>query len=222
MDGSGTLFGEFAAALGARTIIASYPRDRALDYEALDRLVEALLPRDEPYVLLGESFSGPIAIRIAARRPAGLRAVILVCTFAMLGSKRAPTFVRALISQLPFWKLPVSFGTSVLLGRWDSTAMRSKLRAAIKFVAPVVWRTRLRSVLEVDVTSQLRLIEVPLLYLRASEDRLVPIEAAKLVLNSNPLVRLVTVKGPHGLLQTQPEPCARAIREFAQQVGIAW
>ncbi len=34
-------------------------------------LVRAALPAGEPYILLGESFSGPIALALAAERPHG-------------------------------------------------------------------------------------------------------------------------------------------------------
>ncbi|UUZ51553.1 alpha/beta hydrolase [Massilia sp. B-10] len=40
------------------------------------------LPPAEPYFLLGESFSGPVAIALAAERPPMLLGLILSCTFA--------------------------------------------------------------------------------------------------------------------------------------------
>jgi pimeloyl-[acyl-carrier protein] methyl ester esterase len=220
MDGSGTLFGDFQSALGSRTIVVSYPPERALSYEQLESFVEKALPPDEPYILLGESFSGPIAIRLASKHLPGLRAVVLVCTFAKLLRNRPPRFIRALLTLLPFWRLPVSVGSAALLGRFDSPAIQSKLAAAIKDVAPAVWRIRLRSVLEVDVTSQLQRIQIPILYLRASEDRVVPAAASALVARINAGVKVVAIDGPHALLQTNPNACVLAIKELAQQVGI--
>ncbi|MBL8941444.1 MAG: hypothetical protein JNM69_43260, partial [Archangium sp.] len=55
---------------------ARYPATaRTLD----DHLAAVPLP-DEPFVLVAESFSGPLAISLAARRPAALRALILIAT----------------------------------------------------------------------------------------------------------------------------------------------
>ncbi|WP_256574776.1 hypothetical protein [Pseudomonas sp. PA15(2017)] len=44
-----------------------YPATEALGYEALERLVIAALPKGEPFMLLGESFSGPSQYRLQLR-----------------------------------------------------------------------------------------------------------------------------------------------------------
>ena len=220
MDGSGKLFDDFVLSLGSKAIVVSYPRDRPLSYEQLQSFVENALPAEEPYILLAESFSGPIAISIASKTPRPLRALVLVCTFATL-QNRAPRFLKSLFAWFPFWKLPVSIGSAVLLGRFNSMALRSRLSAAIEGVSPAVWRLRLRSVLDVDVTSQLQRIEVPVLYLRASEDRVVPNAASELISRVSRQARVVQIEGPHALLQTNPTECLSAIRVFAHDVGIA-
>ncbi len=63
-----------AAAIG-------YPHDRVLDADGLEAFAREQLPGDRPFVLLGESFSGPIALRIAADPPPMLRALVLSTTF---------------------------------------------------------------------------------------------------------------------------------------------
>ena len=219
MDGSGTLFGDFKTALAAKTLIVSYPKDQPLGYEQLEALVQRALPASEPYILLGESFSGPIAIALAAKGVPGLRGVILVCTFARLRPPRAPTFLHALFERLPFWKLPVALGARGLFGRFDSSEMRANLMRAIEGVSPDVWRSRMRSVLNVDVTPQLERVGVPILYLRASHDRVVPAKAVALISRINPRVRVVTIDGPHALLQSNPVACATAVRAFAKTFG---
>ena len=59
MDGTGTQFAEFIAALprGMKTVVVSYAPDQALGYEELETIVRKRLP-SEPFLLLGESFSG--------------------------------------------------------------------------------------------------------------------------------------------------------------------
>ena len=89
MDGSGALFGDFIAALGLNPVIVAYPPDTPQTYDELEHFVHQSLPAGEPYILLGESFSGPVAIRIASRKPAGLKALVLVCTFAALPPSRS-------------------------------------------------------------------------------------------------------------------------------------
>ena len=80
LDGTGKRFADFIRVLmpGIDTQIVSYPTDLPLGYAELERRVCDELPGDRSFVLLGESFSGPIAIRIAVAPPPGLKGVILL------------------------------------------------------------------------------------------------------------------------------------------------
>ena len=83
MDGTGYLFEPFIAALGSefQIVRVAYPNADALGYSELEAIARAALPAG-PYVLLGESFSGPIAISLAASAPDQLKGLVLCCTFA--------------------------------------------------------------------------------------------------------------------------------------------
>src|ERR1700677_3088878 len=78
LDGTGILSRQFVDAIGesVETQIIAYPTDQPLGYAELEKLVREALPRDRPYVVLGESFSGPVAIRLGAKPPAGLVGLI--------------------------------------------------------------------------------------------------------------------------------------------------
>src|ERR1700722_12941492 len=84
LDGTGKLFAEFLKALdlGVSASVVSYPPEVPLGYHELEPIVRAALPAHDPFVLLGESFSGPLAIRIAADPPPALKGLILCVTFA--------------------------------------------------------------------------------------------------------------------------------------------
>ena len=83
MDGTGALFERLVECLGDRlvTTVVRYPGDQFLDYDQLAALVSRSLPEDRPFVILGESFSGPVAIKLAASRPDGLKGFILGASF---------------------------------------------------------------------------------------------------------------------------------------------
>jgi pimeloyl-ACP methyl ester carboxylesterase len=221
MDGTGSMFDDFIAALGTPTITIAYPPDRPLSYEELETFVENALPRGEPYILLGESFSGPIAIRLASRCLQNLQALVLVCTFASLPGRRAPVWLQKLASAIPFWRVPVGIGAPALLGDDHSPELRTKLLTAVERVLPVVWRARLAAILNVDVTAQLGMIRVPVLYLQAKGDRVVPAAAAAGICNRTARAQLVVIPGPHALLQCKPSECAAALKLFARDAGIA-
>ncbi len=85
LDGTGTLHTSFVAAARPafqQVTVLTYPADIPLSYKALEDRVRESLPTDAPLLLLGESFSGPIAIRIAAHPPPNLVGVVLSTTFA--------------------------------------------------------------------------------------------------------------------------------------------
>jgi pimeloyl-[acyl-carrier protein] methyl ester esterase len=71
LDGTGELFAPFIDELGEiRSQVIAYPADRAMNYAEHESCARSQLPMDEDFVLLGESFSGPVSIAIAAAPPA--------------------------------------------------------------------------------------------------------------------------------------------------------
>ncbi|MFT5181924.1 MAG: pimeloyl-ACP methyl ester carboxylesterase, partial [Alphaproteobacteria bacterium] len=83
LDGTGRLFTPLQKALDPnfQTLVFSYPPDDQLGYDGLCSKVERELP-ETPYVIVAESFSGPIALEIASRKPPGLQALVLSASFA--------------------------------------------------------------------------------------------------------------------------------------------
>lgn len=219
MDGTGTLFTPFIAEVeGSFNIqVVRYPTHEALGYEALDELTLQALPKDEPFLLLGESFSGPIAISIAATRPTGLVGLILCSTFAT-NPRPHLSVLRPLVSVLPPRLAPIALLDHLLLGRHSTTALRSALASAVAHVSSAALGARLNAVHSVDVVSKLKFISVPVLYLQAAEDRVVPPTAARSIKKELPTVRFVRVAAPHCLLQASPAHAASIIKLFASEV----
>ena len=81
LDGTGELFLDFLAALPElwTATIVTYPTDRFLRYSDLRPYVGAAVPQLEPFVLVAESFSTPLAVWYAATAPPNLTAVV-ICT----------------------------------------------------------------------------------------------------------------------------------------------
>lgn len=85
LDGTGRLFAPLIKALAVHGIAArviGYPAHESLGYAELERRVRAQLPDARSFVLLAESFSGPIALRIGAAPPDTMKGLILSTTFA--------------------------------------------------------------------------------------------------------------------------------------------
>lgn len=215
MDGGGTLFADVIEALGPaiNPVVIAYPADQPLDYAGLTAFVRARLPVDRPFYLLGESFSGPVAIALAGEAPPGLRGLILSCTFAR---NPVPTLglARPLVAVLPVSHHAAPLLMPFLLGRWTSPRMRAAVREAIAVPAPAVLRARLRAVLGADAGGALRQITVPMLYLQAAQDRVVGPAALHHIQSTRPDMQVARIDGPHLLLQAVPEAAANEILGF--------
>jgi pimeloyl-ACP methyl ester carboxylesterase len=222
LDGTGKLFSEFVRALGPRVdpYIVAYPTNQPLGYDELETLVLTTLPRDRPFVLLGESFSGPIAIRIAARSPAGLAGVILCATFA-----RNPFpwlgWARPLARFLPLKSLPRWVRSPLMWGSASSQRAPPQLERAIAGVSVAVVRHRIAALLAVDESAALASITLPTLLLRARGDRVILRAASDWILKVRPSTQLAEIDGPHLLLQTCPSECAAIVLRFMRDHGAA-
>ncbi len=218
MDGTGDLFRDLIAAMGSRVPVeaGSYPTTQDLTTAQLERCAEDLLLRFDSVVLLGESFSGPIAISLAAKHGARVKGLVLCGTFA-----RTPIPMARLLQAL------VRFIPSVILGapfiaRCLSRSLSSRLRldfvAALAKVSPAVLRSRLSAVLAVDVTAELARITAPIMILTGTRDRVVPPRATELLRRIQPTARVVALEGPHWILQVRPGEAADAIVEFVSRI----
>jgi len=220
LDGTGLLFPRFVAALGPQfhATVARYPGDEALDYAGHERIARSFLPSDRPYVLLGESFSGPIAISIAASKPPGLVGVILCCTFAR---NPVPYYarLRSLLPLVPYNRIPTTFRSPFIFGRFSSRPLRDEHWAAVSRVSNAALRARIRAVFDVDVSTKLQQLTIPVLYLLASEDRVVPKASSEHIRQTAPRVRFIEVEAPHLLLQTRPDRAADIVADFAQSLN---
>jgi pimeloyl-ACP methyl ester carboxylesterase len=95
------------------------------------------------------------------------------------------------------------------------------LNAAVAGVRPDVLAHRLATVLRLKPLDRLDRISIPVLYLRATHDRLVPAAAAQVLAERIRQVRRVDIDAPHARLQVAPEAAAEAVREFLKSVPAA-
>lgn len=84
LDGTGGLFAPFIDAVSSKfdVQVVHYPKEQVIGYKDLVNLAHDALPKDDSYFVLGESFSGPIAIALATDVPLLMRGMIRCCTFA--------------------------------------------------------------------------------------------------------------------------------------------
>lgn len=198
--------------------VIQYPPDRVLGYEELVSHAEALLPSGRRFALVGESFSGPLALRIAAKQPPGLIAVVLVASFHRRPITGWLSALRPVVSAIFSRPAPAApFGTFspdlMLRTRWLLRFAMRRPRFAPTFAA------RVRAALRVDATDALAACPVPILYLGGSEDRLLRRTIPDDIRKIQQAVEIRVLPAPHLVLQRQPREAAAALCQFLTRAG---
>jgi pimeloyl-[acyl-carrier protein] methyl ester esterase len=217
MDGTGELFSEFIAALPEtlEAVAVGYPTGRHLPYSELENFVRAACPISEPFMLIAESFSTPLALKYAATNPASLKGVVLCAGFAASPVRGWRRFLASLLAPVVFHlPMPNVAAKRWLVGADASPSLLGAVRAAIASVKPDVLAARLRAVLSCDVRGAVDQIGVPILYIRAEQDRLVSAVCVEELRQIKPEMAVVALEGPHLLLQRQPQRAAEAVVRF--------
>ncbi len=156
LDGTGELFEPFVQALPTtlHPLVMRYPTDEVLDYVALLKRVLPQLPQ-EPYIMLGESFSGPLAILLAHRvphRPAGL---IFCATFASSPRPVLSRWMDALPSLPSTQSISPWAMKQVALGRWAQPDLLYAMGRELLHVHADVMHSRLMGVHRADARQAL-------------------------------------------------------------------
>jgi pimeloyl-ACP methyl ester carboxylesterase len=214
LDGTARLFNRFIAAAPARlplTPIALPPETLTYD-EMADRL-RGSLPTGR-LTIIAESYSGPLALAIAARRP--ITGLILCNSF--VAAPRARAWRRLAVPAVFNVPIPTFLLRRYLVGEGADEALIGELAAAVASVPPAVLASRLRSVLSLDASQTFARCNVPTLYLRGTDDRIVP-DSAWRAMYSLRHVTMAFVPGPHLLLQASPHASWQAILPFFESLS---
>lgn len=218
LDGTGHLSNAFTAALASHIPVRTirYPTDVPMGYDDLLALIRRQLP-DGDFAVIGESFSGPLALRLAREEPEKVKAVILGASFARLDLP-AKRLLTRLVEMFSPRLVPEGILSSMLMGKSATPELRAQLRAALASVAPDVLRARAIAAMEVDLLGPEHQIRQSILYLRATSDRLIPRTTGTSLAAMTPRLHIQDVASPHFLFQTAPEACTQAVLRFLREL----
>ena len=210
LDGTGRLFKRFIAAAPRQLSLTSIalPPD-PLNYNDLADRVAPNLPMGKPLILIAESFSGPLALALAARRPTA--ALVFCNSFVVAPRSRALRwFISTAWLELP---LPRFLVRRYMVGQDADDDLVDDVAAVVASVPVSVLAFRLRLVLDTDEAGTFACCDVPMLYVRGTEDRLVP-DSAPLRMAAVRPMSIAHVRGPHFLLQANPVGAWSVISPF--------
>jgi len=214
LDGTGTLFARFILAAPPQFAVSSIGLPpEALNYDELADHVARNLPVGDPLVVIAESFSGPLALALAVQRP--MAALVLCNSFVV--APRWPA-LRWLIWPV-FLRLPLPrfVVRRYMLGEASDDALVDDVARVVASVPASVLAARLRDVLNADEAGSFARCTVPTLYIRGTEDRLVPESASRRMAALRPM-SIAQVSGPHFLLQANPVGAWDAITPFLKSL----
>ena len=215
MDGTGDLLRALADQLSLHRPVQlfAYPRDRPLSYAQLASYVVERAP-NRPFVVLGESFSGPIAIEIAATDP---RAVGLVLASSFARHPLPAQF--AMLTGLfdPGW-LPKRIIATALMGSTATRELTARLHSVLATLPRGLLQFRAREVLRIDKRNRLREVTCPVLCLQGRFDRLVRKRQVDEIVVAQPRCQVHWFNSSHMLLATHPETAVKVINQFCEQV----
>ena len=219
MDGSGRLFKPFLSVLGVKYYqVIALPETGNQDYDSLFKSIYDQLPNDE-FILLAESFSGPLAAKLIAKNIPNLKGVIFIASFLSTPSK----IILRVAQILPLkWLLSLSIANPairyLMLGNRISQVDLENFKSTVASVPNKTLKLRLFAMQNLktpNISSDL-----PVTYISATKDFFV--RPSKLIEFSHSFTNLTqnTINGPHFILQSNPKACALIIRKIIDNFNL--
>jgi pimeloyl-[acyl-carrier protein] methyl ester esterase len=223
MDGTGELFAPLIKILPKELLplTVAYPPNEPWGYSELLNFIRNQLPKDEDFVVLGESFSGPLALMVASDPPARMRALVLACTFEHHPRPALAPF--SMLAQVVLRFRPPKFLRriqSVLTNGAKNLDNAARVQLAIGRVSVETLHARIKAINGLSSNVQQKPISLPSLYLQALADRVVPTECYQSLQVRTPHLRLAKIEGPHCLLQVNPEGSVEAMVSFLNSTDL--
>ncbi|MFD0894587.1 alpha/beta hydrolase [Luteolibacter ambystomatis] len=217
MDGTDVLSREFAGGdwHGHPVTVLPIPKEGAQDYESLVTALAPQLP-EGPLVLIGESFSGPIAMKLAKRERGRVEALVIAGGFC---ASPAPAGL-ALVPLRPLFLLPppAIFLKKYLAGPEATHELVESLGAAIRSVPSATLSARAEVILALQESDCPSFESLPVLLVQAHHDEVLSWESQSRLERHFPEADSVWIESPHLLLATNPDVCREAVVEFLSRV----
>ena len=213
LDGTGHLFQWLTPYLDDMDVqVESLPTEGPQDYTSLTAWFAERLPKNEPFVLLAESFSSPIAVQLAQQN-ANIQAVIFVAGFLSkprrLSLRLAKRYLGKKLLLRPWVKW---FGARWIFQKQATQDVLAAFYDCLHQLDNKILRARFSSI------SRLKphpvKLHQPCLYLRPHMDVLVTHNTLAEFVQTCPKLQVMGFDAPHFILQTQSHTAAQRIREF--------
>ena len=214
LDGTGDLFDRVVPHLARafRVNVVRYPQDPTLGYAGYVELVRREIG-SRPVYVLGESFSGPIAVLVATQLREQVQGIVLAATFI---KNPWPQWFMRRAARVDPRATPRNLRDAMLMGSYSDQELRNKVEQIVSALSRPVRAARLRAAAEVDVRRDFMRLECPVLALHGRADWLVRKSPMQRAIGEKGRARMIVFPAAHMLLQTRPAEAATEIIEFTR------
>jgi pimeloyl-ACP methyl ester carboxylesterase len=174
-------------------------------------LLEAMPRPNRATLVVGESFGGPLALRMASRDPELVVRVVFVASF-VTPPRPMLRVVAALARRAPV--PPAIALRAAMLGADADASLVGDVRAAIAATPRETIAARLASLAALDARSEALALPRPLTAVVATRDRLVVEARAAEPGRLAPRGEVVPIDGPHLLAQARARQLAALVAQY--------
>lgn len=214
LDGTGDLFARLSPLLDEQlnVSVVRYPHDPTLGYAGYAELARKAVGRRQVFVL-GESFSGPVAVMVAKQLQDQIQGIVLAATFVR---NPWPGWIIRRAARTDPLLIPKKMRDAILMGSFGDAELSRKIDEIALTLPRSVRTARLRAMAEVDVRPDFAALRCPILVLHGRGDWLVPKITMQEAVATKGGARMIVVPGAHMLLQTCAPAAAGEIVFFTK------
>ena len=221
LDGTGRLFEQLLDVI-PRTVQVmpiSFPTDQVLGYRELHDYVRQKLPDANPYILIAESFSGPLAVQLASTGLYNLKALVLCATYLCRPITQIKSAMARVANRFVFEFQPPEWPIKhYLLGPDAPKELVQQFNSVISLVKPKVLSERVRIALEVNVREEFSRVSIPVLWISATLDNLIDWRRSERQVADKSNVCVKRVASPHLVLQRRSAEVVQCMNEFIKNL----
>jgi pimeloyl-ACP methyl ester carboxylesterase len=212
LDGTGKLFQPLLEKLppDMDILVISYPNNKLLSYNELVDYVLLYLPTNEKFILVAESFSGPIAYRISQQKNENLASIVFIATFL---EQPRPTISKFLI-KFPL-KYIFKFSAPIVILRYiffSNNTDKRILQTFRKILKSIPVETTIYRIQQISILQRaLVKVDMNVYYILAKKDKIIPHKVINSFQNIFNKVKIYSLNSEHLVLQSFPMECSDII-----------
>jgi pimeloyl-[acyl-carrier protein] methyl ester esterase len=186
--------------------------DGFAEFDEYINAVKVRLRADTKIVLIAESFSGPIATHVASRYPEQVAGIIFAASFV---NPPHPVLLNvASVTPTPaFGAMRTTLVNHFCVNGVYEKNVIDEANVVVGELESAVIKRRLMLLASLAKLAHAQ-IDIPVLSLRATQDRLITRVATSSITTTFLKTISIDIDSPHFLLQARPEECWRHIEKF--------